>query len=54
MNFKLGHEMAQVVRYRPLTTEDQLQSQASPSGICGGQSGTGIDFSLGTYDSLSV
>jgi len=44
----MGHEMAQVVRYRPLTTEAQLQSQASPSGICGGQSGTGIDFSPGT------
>lgn len=46
--------MAPVVRYRALTTEAQLQSQASPFGICGGQRGTGTDFSLGTYDSPSV
>lgn len=46
--------MAQVVRYQPLTTEAQLQSKASPSGIYGGQRGTEIDFTLATYDSPSV
>jgi hypothetical protein len=34
--------MAQAVSRRPLATETRF----SPCGICGGQSGTGTDFSL--------
>jgi hypothetical protein len=29
---------------RPLTAETRVRSWVSPCGICGGQSGTGIDF----------
>jgi hypothetical protein len=34
--------MAQEVSHQPLTAE----ARVSPCGICGGQSGTGADFSL--------
>ena len=32
------HTIAQLVRFQPLTTQAYVQSQASPRGICGGQS----------------
>jgi hypothetical protein len=37
--------MAQAVSRRPLTAEARVQSRVSPCGICGGQNGTGTDFS---------
>jgi hypothetical protein len=37
--------MAQAVSRRPLTAEARVRGQVSPCGICGGQSGTGIDCS---------
>jgi hypothetical protein len=40
--------MAQAVSRRPLTTEARVQSRVSPCGICGGQSGSGTDFSPST------
>jgi hypothetical protein len=40
-----GHAMAQTVSCRPLTVEAQVYACISPRGICGGQSGTGTDFS---------
>jgi len=39
--------MAQAVNSQPLTTEAQIQSQASGHVICDGQSGTGTGFSQG-------
>ena len=36
--------MAQAVSRRPLTAEVRPQPHASPCGICGTQSDTGIDF----------
>jgi hypothetical protein len=38
--------MAEVVSSRPLTTEARVHARVNPCGICGGQSGTGIGFSL--------
>jgi hypothetical protein len=35
--------MTQVVNHWPLTTEACVHDWVSPCGICGGQSGTGID-----------
>jgi hypothetical protein len=37
--------MAQVVSRRPLTAEARVRTRVNPRGICGGQSGTGTDFS---------
>jgi hypothetical protein len=37
--------MAQVVSRRPLAAEARVRSRVNPCGICGGQSGTGTDFS---------
>jgi hypothetical protein len=37
--------MAQVVSRRPLTVEARVRAPVNPCGICGGQSGTGTDFS---------
>jgi hypothetical protein len=42
IDIELGHAMSQAVSCDPLT----VKAQASPYGICGGQSGTGTDFSL--------
>jgi hypothetical protein len=41
VTFVVGRAMAQVVSHRPLTAE----ARVNPRGICGGQSGTGTDFS---------
>jgi len=38
--------MAQAISCQSLITEAQIQLQASPYGICGGQSGVGMGFSL--------
>jgi hypothetical protein len=40
-----GRAMAQVVSHRPLTAEALVRARVNPCGICGGQSGAGIDFS---------
>jgi hypothetical protein len=40
------HTVAEAVSCWPLTAEDWFCTQVSPCGICGGQSGTGTDFSL--------
>jgi hypothetical protein len=37
--------MAQAVSRRPPTAAARLRSRVNPRGICGGQSGTGTDFS---------
>jgi hypothetical protein len=37
--------MAQAVSRRPLTEEARVRARVSARGICGGQSGTGTDFS---------
>jgi len=37
--------MAQAVSRRPLSFKAQAQRQASPCGICGGQSGSSAGFS---------
>ena len=46
--------MAQAVSHLPLTTEAQVQSQASPCWICGGLSDTGTDYSVYSSFCLSV
>jgi hypothetical protein len=38
--------MAEVVSCWPLTAQAWVQSDSSPRGICGGESGTGTDFCL--------
>jgi hypothetical protein len=40
--------MIQVVSHWSLTMEAQVQSKASPDGICGGQSDIGTGFSMNT------
>jgi hypothetical protein len=45
---KQGRAMAEAVSRRPLTAEARVRSPVSPSGICGGQSGTGTGFSPST------
>lgn len=42
---KFGCALAQAVINQPVTTETQVQSQASPCVMCGGQCGTGTGFS---------
>jgi hypothetical protein len=37
--------MPQAVNHRPLTSEDRVQSQASPWGICSARSDTALDLS---------
>ena len=37
----MGRAMAQAVGHRPLTAEARVRFQASPRGICGGQSRLG-------------
>lgn len=44
------HALTQVVCHWPLTTEVQIQSQASQCGTCGAESGTGTFF----FDSVSM
>jgi hypothetical protein len=44
----MGYAMAQAVSRWPLTMEAQVQSEASPHEICGGQSGTRTSFSSST------
>lgn len=44
----LDYAMAQVVSYKPVISEGQFHSQASPCGIITGWSGTGTGFSLHT------
>jgi hypothetical protein len=46
--------MAQVVSHWPLTTENQVKAQVSPCEICGGQSGSGIDFPPSSSVFLSI
>jgi hypothetical protein len=43
-----GRAVTQAVSRRLLTAEAQVQYLVSPSGICGGQSGTGTGFSPST------
>ena len=43
-----GHAVALMVSHRPLNSEAQAQTQASPCGICGVQSATGTSFFLST------
>jgi hypothetical protein len=38
--------MAQAVSRRPLTADARVRPRVNPCAICGGQSGTGTDFSL--------
>jgi hypothetical protein len=45
-NHSEGRAIAQVVSCQPLTADTQVCDQVSPCGICGGQSGTGIDLPL--------
>jgi len=40
--------MAEVISRRPFTAEARIKHQASPRGICVGQSGTGAGFSSST------
>jgi hypothetical protein len=42
---RVGRAMAQAVTGWPFTADDRVQSQASLSGICDGQSGTEMGFS---------
>jgi hypothetical protein len=44
-SLRFGRTVAQAVSRRPLTAEARIRARASPSGICGGQSGTGTGFS---------
>jgi hypothetical protein len=37
--------MAQAVNHQPVTAEAWVRAWVKPCGICGGQSGTGTDFS---------
>jgi hypothetical protein len=46
--------MAQAVSRRPVTPESRVRFQASPCGICGGQSGSGAGFSLSAVMNPSV
>jgi hypothetical protein len=41
----VNNVMAQALSRRPLSTKTRARSQASPCGICGGQSGTRAGFS---------
>ena len=43
-NNTIDRGMAQGASSRPLTSEGRGRLQASPSGICGGQRGTGTDI----------
>jgi hypothetical protein len=43
-----GCAVIQVVSHWSLTMEGQVQSKASPDGICGGQSDIGRGFSMST------
>jgi hypothetical protein len=38
--------MAHAVSHRPLNAEARVRARVSPCEICGGQSGTGINFPL--------
>jgi hypothetical protein len=46
--------MAQVVSSRCLTAEARVRARVNPCGICGGQSGTGTDFSPSSCFPLSI
>ena len=48
MIVELDRAVAQAVSRRPLTAKDRVRSQASPCGICGGQSDTSTGFSPST------
>jgi hypothetical protein len=50
----LGRAMAQAVSSWPLTMEAWVHAQVNPRGICGGQSGTGTDFSPSSSVPLSI
>jgi hypothetical protein len=43
----VDHVIAEMVNYHPVTVEAQVQSQAIPCRIFGGQSDTGVHFSHG-------
>jgi hypothetical protein len=43
-----GRAMDQAVSRRPPTAEARVRSRVSLCGICGGQSGTGTDYSQST------
>jgi len=46
--------MAPVICHQPIIVEAQIQSKASPCGICDGQSGTGTGFLPSTLAVPSV
>jgi hypothetical protein len=45
INNQIRNAIAQAASHRLLTAEAGILAQVSPCGICGGQSGSGTDFS---------
>jgi hypothetical protein len=45
INPSKGRVMAQVVSRRPIAAEARVRARVNPCEICGGQSGTGTNFS---------